>query len=195
VSPGFAKRFFPNQDPIGKTFGSDMNVTAGPMYEIVGIVNDIRFRSMREESPPMFYTAADGYFGSALYVRTRIPPSPVIAELRSMLSSIGPGLAPSEIATMEDDIETSLWQERLIAALASVFAIVSAILVSIGLYGMLAYSIARRTREISIRMALGACPHNMVEMISQCLMERGSRSDLRASSLRRLCPNHLAYAL
>jgi ABC-type antimicrobial peptide transport system permease subunit len=84
-----------------------------------------------------------------------------------MLASVGPGLAPSEVATMEQDIETSLWQERLIAALASVFAAASAVLVAIGLYGMLAYSIARRTREIGIRMALGARPAHMIEMISR----------------------------
>jgi predicted permease len=167
VSPGFAKRFFPNQDPIGKTFGSGMNVIAGASYEIVGVVNDIRFRSMREESPPIFYTAADGYFGAAVYVRTRVGPSSVIAELRAMLLSIGPGLAPSEIATMDQDIETSLWQERLIAALATIFALASAVLVAIGLYGMLAYSIARRTHEIGIRMALGARPSHLVEMISR----------------------------
>ena len=68
---------------------------------------------------------------------------------------------------MEQDIETSLWQERLIAALASVFAAASAVLVAIGLYGMLAYAIARRTREIGIRMALGARPAHMIEMISR----------------------------
>jgi len=68
---------------------------------------------------------------------------------------------------MEQDIETSLWQERLIAALASVFASASAVLVAIGLYGMLAYSVARRTREIGIRMALGARPAHLIEMISR----------------------------
>jgi predicted permease len=169
VSQGFARQFFPKTDPIGKTFGSalDMNTTAGAQYEIIGLVNDIRFRSMREESPPIFYQAADQYFGVTLYIRTRVPPAPVIAQLRSMLASVGPGLAPSEVATMEEDIETSLWQERLIAALASVFAVASAVLVAIGLYGMLAYSIARRTREIGIRMALGARPAHLIEMISR----------------------------
>jgi predicted permease len=167
VSLAFANRFFPNQDPLGKTFGSGMNIAAKADYQIIGVVNDIRFRSMREEAPPIFYTAADGYYGASLYIRTRVPPAPVIAELRSMLASVGPGLAPSEVATMEQDIETSLWQERLIAALASVFAIASAVLVAIGLYGMLAYSIARRTREIGIRMALGARPAHMIEMISR----------------------------
>jgi ABC-type antimicrobial peptide transport system permease subunit len=171
VSKSFAGRFFPNVDPLGKTFGDGMNTTAVAVYQIVGVVNDIKFRSMREESPPIFYLPIErskqAFFGFALYIRTRVPPAPVIAELRSMLASVGPGLAPSEVATMEQDIETSLWQERLIAALASVFASASALLVAIGLYGMLAYSIARRTREIGIRMALGARPAHVIEMISR----------------------------
>jgi ABC-type antimicrobial peptide transport system permease subunit len=165
VTEAFAKRFFPNQDPIGKTFGSGMNVNAKADYQIVGVVNDVRFRSMREEAAPIFYTVTDKYYAVTLWVRTRIPPPQVIAELRSMLASMG--LAPSEVATMEQDIETSLWQERLIAALASVFAVASAVLVAIGLYGMLAYSIARRTREIGVRMALGARPANVIEMIAR----------------------------
>jgi predicted permease len=168
ISQSFARQFFPHTDPIGKTFGTGMNITAGADDEIVGVVNDIRFRSMREESPPIFYWAEDQYsYGVTLNVRTRVPPAPVIAELRSMLASVGPGLAPSEVATMEQDIETSLWQERLIAGLATIFAVASAALVAIGLYGMLAYSIARRTREIGIRMALGARPAHMIEMISR----------------------------
>jgi predicted permease len=167
ISAGFAKRFFPNQSPIGKTFGSGMNVTAGADSLIIGVVNDVRFRSMREEAAPIVYAVVDSFYGATLSVRTRSSPGPVISELRAMLASVGPGLAPSEVGTMEQDIETSLWQERLIAALALVFAIASAVLVAVGLYGMLAYSIARRTREIGIRMALGARPGHLVEMISR----------------------------
>jgi predicted permease len=166
VSQSFARRFFPNADPVGKTFGSGMNVTAGADNLIVGVVNDIKFRSMREESAPMFFRVADEFNNFTLYVRTRGAPGPVIASLRAILASVGPGLAATEAATLEQDIETSLWQERLIAALASVFAVASAVLVAIGLYGMLAYSIARRTREIGIRMALGARPSHLIEMIS-----------------------------
>ncbi len=170
VSKSFAKRFFPNADPIGKTFLSMVNGSSPPNNEIVGVVSDIRFRSMREEAPPIYYQPVEPSVTSmmafVLYVRTRTAPGPVIASLRNVLASVGPGLAPSEAATMEQDIETSLWQERLIAALASVFAAASAVLVAIGLYGMLSYSIARRTREIGIRIALGARPVHLIEMIS-----------------------------
>ncbi|HVO98883.1 MAG TPA: ABC transporter permease [Bryobacteraceae bacterium] len=166
VSQSFARKFFPRTDPIGRTFGQGMNKTASADYVVVGVVNDVRFRSMREESPPIFYQVTDKFFDFALYVRTNRAPGPVIAGLRAMLASAGPGLAPSEVGTMEQDIETSLWQERLIAAIASVFAAASAVLIAIGLHGMLAYSIARRTREIGIRMALGARPGHLVEMIS-----------------------------
>lgn len=166
VSQSFARIFFPNADPIGKTFGQGMNKTAGADYQVIGVVKDIRFRSMREEAAPMFYSVQDKFDSCSLYLRSSADPAAVISEVRAMLASVGPGLAPSEAGTMEQDIETSLWQERLIAALASVFAAASAVLVAIGLYGMLAYSVARRTREIGIRMALGARPANVVEMIS-----------------------------
>jgi ABC-type antimicrobial peptide transport system permease subunit len=173
VSESFVRRFFPKVDPIGKTFGSGINRVAGAEDQIIGIVADTKYRSMREDPPPVWYSLIDkelqhtDTMGVALHVRTRGSPGTVIAELRAMLASVGPGIAPSEVATMEQDIETSLWQERLIAALASVFAIASAVLVAIGLYGMLAYSIARRTREIGIRVALGARPGHMIEMISR----------------------------
>ena len=172
VSESFARRFFPRVDPIGKTFGGGMNTTAGADDLIIGVVADTKYRSMREDPPPVWYSLIDlrdqygETFGVALHVRTRRPPGPVIADLRATLATLGPGIAPLEVATVNQDIETSLWQERLIAALASVFAIASAVLVAIGLYGMLAYSIARRTREIGIRIALGARPTHLIEMIS-----------------------------
>jgi hypothetical protein len=171
VSRSFAKRFLPNIDPLGKTFGDGMNSTATARYQIVGVVNDIKFRSMREEALPIFYMPMEGskqnFYGFALYVRIRGPIGSTTDQLRGILSGAGPGLAPSEVATMEQDIETSLWQERLIAWLVSVFAIASAMLVAIGLYGMLAYSITRRTRELGIRMALGARRGNIIETISR----------------------------
>jgi predicted permease len=173
VSESFVRRFFPHVDPIGQTFGTGVNTVAGADDVIIGVVSDTKYRSMREDPQPVWYYLIErdlvnvDYMGVTLHVRTSAPPGVVIAELRAMLASIGPGIAPSEVATVDQDIETSLWQERLIAALASVFAIASAVLVAIGLYGMLAYAIARRTREIGIRMALGARPAHMIEMISR----------------------------
>ncbi len=83
-----------------------------------------------------------------------------------MLRRIGPGLAPTDVATMEQEIDTSLWQERLLTALSSIFAAVSASLAGLGLFGMLAYSVSRRTRELGIRMAIGATAARIARMVA-----------------------------
>ena len=173
ANQSFVKRFFPDADPIGKTFGMAMRppYMAGPDFEIVGVVGDANVRSMRDVAPPTYYDLIgnDLKFADSLtlYVRTQGDPVSMIGELRKVLAAIGPGIAPSEISTMEQDVETSLWRERLVAMLSSIFAGLSGVLVAIGLYGMLAYSIARRTREIGIRIALGARVKHVGEMVAR----------------------------
>ena len=84
-----------------------------------------------------------------------------------MLQGIGPGLAPTEIATMEQDIETSLWQERLLATLSGVFAALAAAIAGLGVFAMLAYAVARRTREIGIRVAVGADRKRIAALVAR----------------------------
>jgi predicted permease len=172
VSRSFAHQFFPGVNAIGRTFGTGAPGTVAPAsHEIVGIVNDSRYRSMRE-SPPTFYELLDRETikfsdGMALHVSTYSDPGPVIQELRVALGAIGGGLVPTDVATMEQEIETALWQERLLAALASTFAILAAILAGLGLFGMLAYAVSRRTREIGIRVAVGATVRRIAALVVQ----------------------------
>ncbi len=133
------------------------------------VVSDAKYRGMREVPPPTVYTpVAPGDFdGAALHVRVRRDPAEVMTALRAMLAGVGPGLTPAEIGTMEQDIETSVWQERLLAALSGVFAGVAVALASIGLFGMLAFAVSRRTREIGIRMAIGATAGRVASMVGR----------------------------
>jgi predicted lysophospholipase L1 biosynthesis ABC-type transport system permease subunit len=173
VSATFAQQFFPDVDPIGRTFGSGgVNAVTLPEYEIVAVVNDSKYRSMRETPPPTFYLLVDDDTlrfsdGMALYVTVRGDPSRFVHELQGMLREIGPGIAPTGIATMEQEIETSLWQERLLAALTSIFATLSAVLAGIGLFGMLAYGVSQRRREIGIRMSVGATMERIAKLIAR----------------------------
>src|ERR1019366_4100135 len=133
--------------------------------------SDTKYRSMREIPPPTVYGLlnddAFSFEGMVLHVSVRGNPASTIAALTGVLRGVGPGLAPTDVATMEQEIETSLWQERLLAALASILALVSTVLAGLGLFGMLAYSVSRRTGEIGIRVAVGASAGRIARMIGR----------------------------
>ncbi len=173
VSESFARKFFPNVEPIGQAVGAGgVNDVTKAQYQIVGILNDSKYRSMREIPPPTLFVLIDDDAlrysdGMVLYVTVRSEPTVVIGELQGMLSGIGPGLAPTDVATMEQEIDTSLWQERLLAVLSSIFAALSALIAAIGLLGMLAYAVSRSRREIGIRMAVGATIQRIAKMIAR----------------------------
>lgn len=159
VTRSFANRFFPGLDPLGQRFGAGVNTVVGSDYEIVGVVADTKYRSMREEAPPTFFLIAghddiDHLYSVILYIRVRDDTGRTMADLRGLLSRAG--APPASMASLEQEIESSLWRERLLATFSSVFAAIAALLPAAGLYGMLAHSIRRRTREIGIRIALGA---------------------------------------
>jgi len=172
VSESFARQFFPGMDPIGQTVGmGGIGSVILPDKRIVGVVNDTKYRSMREIPPPTIYTLLDEngfrYEGLVLHVGVHGSPASAIAALTEMLRGVGPGLAPSDVATMEQEIDTSLWQERLLASLSSIFALLSTVLAGLGLFGMLAYAVSRRTREIGIRVAIGATVGQIARMIGR----------------------------
>ncbi len=175
VNRAFARHFFPGQNAIGQIFTTDPKYfwTASQL-QIVGVVTDTKYRSLREVSPPIYYRAGFGpndFPGTfVLHVRAHGDPRALIPSVRQLLASIDPRLPLYEVATLTEEIDRSLWQERLLVALASCFGAFAIVLSAIGLYGILAYFVASRRREIGLRMALGAAPADVGWLLARQLI-------------------------
>jgi predicted permease len=170
VNRTFASRFFPGKNPLGERFGfPGPSGTAKADDEIIGVVSDAKYRSLREPIPPTVYTPVVDGFDSAfiLHVRTRERPEAMIAPVRAILRSLDPELPLIEVRTLREEVEASLWQERVLALLSAIFGAIAGLLASIGLYGALEYAVKSRTREIGLRMALGAHPARIVGLFSR----------------------------
>lgn len=137
--------------------------------EIIGVVSDAKYRSLREPIQPTVYSAALEAFGDpfVLHVRTRQRPEAMIEPLRALLRSIDPEMPLTEVRTLREEVDATLWQERLLALLATIFGAIAALLASIGLYAALDYAVKLRTKEIGVRMAVGAQPSGIVVLLSR----------------------------
>jgi ABC-type antimicrobial peptide transport system permease subunit len=181
VNPAFVKKFFPNEDPIGRHFGNGGQQFAGS-YEIVGVVANAKYNDPRADFRPFFFRPltqrntrfekpADisGEHGSmfigSTILRFESQPQNVDALLRRTLGNIDPNLTIIDLWPMDYQVAGNFNQERLIARLTMLFGILALVLASVGLYGITAYSVARRTSEIGVRMALGANRSDVVGMV------------------------------
>ena len=127
---------------------------------VVGVAGDSKYRSLREGLLPIFYVpidprqSVDSEF--YVYVRTQAAPATIVPAARDALSSLNAGLPFSDVSTMRQQVDASLWQERLLALLAGIFSGLSILMAATGLYGLLSYDGSQRTREFGIRSAVGA---------------------------------------
>ena len=161
INESMAKRFFPNQNPIGKVF------SFGSPNEIVGVVKDARYNSLKGEVPAMAYLPLTHYFANDLEVRTIGEPTAITSQVRQALAQIDPAIPILKITTLTRQVDDSLAQERLVADLAAFFSFCSLVLSSIGLYGILSSFVNRSRKELGIRLALGAPPAGVLWMVLQ----------------------------
>ena len=165
VNQTFARQFFPNEDVLGKR----VTPSGDDEVEIIGVVADTKYRSQREELKPLLYTPwqQEGAMISGMHfaLRTTQEPVALAATVRQVVRELDSDLPVTEVSTQTARAQATLGPERLSARLLSFFGGLALLLAAIGLSGVLAYSVAQRTNEIGIRMALGAQTANVLRLI------------------------------
>jgi putative ABC transport system permease protein len=169
ISSALARTYFPNQDPIGKRLSFGFPPDGGAVREIVGIVGDVRDVALGQNPGPMMYVpyAQAPFWGANLVVKTTLSLSSVAATIRQEVHNMDKDLPVTDIAKMPDMVEASVAEPRFRTFLLALFAAMALVLAATGIFGVISYSVSCRTREIGIRLAVGASRGMILRMIAQ----------------------------
>jgi predicted permease len=173
INESLAKFYFGNRSPLGATifYGRRLKFA----LTVVGVARDVRDHLVRDQPPRRFYVSymqpVDGQMGTDYEIRSALAPTVIDRQIREAVRSVSPRLRIEFLHALQQSIDNSLLRERLIARLSILFGLLSLLLGCAGLYGIMAYSVGRRTQEIGIRIAIGGQPHNVIwSVVSETLL-------------------------
>jgi predicted permease len=167
VNQAFVAKYLGQENPLGKRFGESAGGENGPKsagYEIVGAIRDAKYNSLRQEVTATMYIPQSG-LGATFELRTAADPQALLPAVRRAVAQLNANLPLYHVTTQSEQIDRLLFQERLVARLSAFFGVLALVLACVGLFGLLSYEVARRTREIGIRMALGAQVDDVLRLV------------------------------